>query len=115
MKQAKNAKAKNKKSYIRPGYIIPMVYSIFTLILMVVAVYLTKNSTAVDRTMYKNIMQAAAVSVTFSPPALITCGSMAMRHRNKFPLESFLYSDAPLVLSFGVMGCQVLYLVSLTM
>lgn len=107
----KKTKGKPQKSYLRPGFIIPMVYSVFTAILMGLVYLVTEKNMVADVELAKMILQAGMVSVTFSPPALILCGPMAYRHKNTFPLESVFYSELPFFLTVLVLGFQVLYLV----
>ena len=107
---------KTKKiNYLKLGFIIPVVYSTISGIIMALVYLVTNNPQMFSESLSLLILQAGTVSVTLSPSALIVCGSLAMKHRNKFPLEPFLYSDFPLALSFLVLGFQVLYLAMLTM
>ena len=104
-----------KNSYFKPGFIIPVVYSTISGIIIALVYLVTNNPQMFSESLSLLILQAGTVSVTLSPSALILCGALALRHRNKFPLESFLYSDLPLALSFSVLGIQVLYLAMLTL
>ncbi len=105
----------NKISYLKPGFIIPVVYSTITAVIMGL-VYLVSNNPAIfSEEISAMLMQAGYISLLLSPSALIVCGSMSMKHRNRFPLESFFYSDMPVAMSFLVMGFQLLYLAAISM
>ena len=106
---------KSKKiNYLKPGFIIPMVYCTISAIIMGL-VYLATNNPQMFTTDITNIiMTAGSISLVLSPSALIVCGGLSLKHRNKFPLESAFYSELPVVLSFLVLGLQVVYLVLMT-
>lgn len=111
MNKVKKTNGKNKISYLKPGFIIPMVYSVFTAILMGLVYAVSEKKLITDPAMVQMIMQAGMISITFSPPALVLCGPMAYRHKNKYPLESVFYSELPFFLTILVLGFQVLYLI----
>ena len=113
-KMSKNNK-NNKISYIRPGFLIPMVYCTISGIIMLLAYLVTNNPQMFSESVSQLIMTASTVSIVLSPSALIVCGALSLKHRNKFPLESIFYSDLPVALSFLVLGLQVMYLVMATM
>ncbi len=104
-----------KLNYLKAGFIIPMVYSTISGVIMALVYLVTNNPQIFGTAISALILQAGTISVVLSPSALIVCGSLARKHRNRFPLETFFYSELPLVLSFLVLGFQVLYLVMLTM
>ena len=112
---SKNTKKDNKISYLRPGFIIPIVYSTLSGIVMALVYLVTNNPQMFSESLKALILQAGTISVVLSPSALIVCGGLSLKHRNKFPLESFLYAEFPLALSFLVLGFQVLYLAMMSM
>ncbi len=114
MKQEKNKNTKNKISLFAPGFIIPMLYSTVTACIMGLAAYIMKNPRVADAEWAILAMKAATISLLLSPSALIVCARLGMKHREKYPLASAFYSDVPLFLSVIVIGCQLLYLYSLT-
>ena len=107
---------KTKKiSYVKPGFIIPVVYSTITAVIMGLVYLVSNNPRMFSEEISTFIMNAGYVSLLLSPSALIVCGSLSLKHRNKFPLESFFYSDMPVALSFLVMGFQLFYLAAISM
>ena len=106
----KNTKGNPKKSYLRAGFILPMLYSAFTAVLMGLVYAVNEAHLITDPQLAMYILSAGQISVLFSPPALIVFGSMANKHKNRFPLESFFYCEAPLVFTAITVGFQVLYL-----
>ena len=114
MKKTATNKNNSKIIYTKAGFIVPMVYCCFTIALMAL-VYANVNSIIVlNENMTRLVMKAGMISLVVAPSALIVCGSLSMRHRNRYPTAPFYYSQLPLLLSFIVMGLQVLYLLTLT-
>lgn len=109
------AKNNNKISYTKVGFLVPTVYCCFTALLMA-TVYAVGNSIIVlSQPLTQLVMKAGLISLFVAPSALIVCGSLSMRHRNKYPAAPFFYNQLPLVLSFLVLGLQVVYMATLTL
>lgn len=107
---------KSKKiNFFAPGFIIPMLYSTISGIILILAYLLAKNPQMFSQEFSGIIVTASTISMVFSPPALVICGPLAIKHRNKYPLESAFYSELPMVLSFLIAGYQIfnLYLMTL--
>ena len=117
MKQTQKTKAKvqEKDDYKKLSFLFPVIYSIFTAILMAIALYIAFSGITVSESVASYVMNFAALSLSISPSALIICVFLGTKHRQRHPNGSSFYRQCPLVLSFLVEGLQVLYMVSLAM
>lgn len=117
MKQTKKAKSqlkeKEKDNYLKSTFIVPVVYSVITAVLMIVTIIIAVSSNVANISIARTIIQMSALSLSLSPSALILCVFMGTKHRTKHPDGSTFYRQFPLAISFLVIGLQVLYMVFL--
>ena len=105
-----------KDNYLKFSFLYPVLFSLINGTFVVLSFYLaSKGLTHVPNTLPYVIATIAMVFMALSPPTLIATVFISMRHRNKNPNGSGFYRQAPLALSFLVMGFEVLYMVMLTM
>ena len=114
---SKSGKNKAKDNYFKLTFLIPVLYSAITAVLMVIAVYLaTDVNLARDKIeLAKTMVTFATYSLALSPSALMICVYISRKHLKKYPDGSSIYKMRPMVLSLLVMGLQVLYMASLAL
>ena len=117
MKQSQKAKTKlkekEKDNYSKATFIVPVVYSVITAILMLAAIIIAVSGNVASISIARTIIQMSALSLSLSPSALIVCVFMGTKHRTRYPDGSTFYRQFPLAISFLVVGLQVLYMVFL--
>ncbi len=115
MKQAQKAKKelKEKDNYLKSTFIVPVLYSILTAILMLMTIGIAVSSNIDNISVVRTIIQMSALSLFLSPSALIICVFMGTKHRRRYQESSNFYKQFPLAISFLVIGFQVIYMVFL--
>ena len=114
MKTTSKKNDKNKINFLKPGFIIPMVYCTVSALIMA-GYYLVNKGYIADTEFARTLAQAGTISILLSPSALMICGRLSMKHREKYPFRPFFYTELPVYLSFLILGLQVFYLVSASM
>ena len=108
---------KEKDNYFKLTFLIPVVYSVITAILMSVAVARATSVTldSSNLELAKKLVLWATYSLAVSPSALMITVYLSIRHQKKHPDGSRFYRVRPMALSLIVIGLQVLYMFSLAL
>ena len=109
--------AKPKDNYFKITFLLPVVYSFLTAILMIVAVLISRATRMPEDKIETalTIVRLATYSLALSPSALMIAVYFSRRHIMKNPDGSSFYKMRPMVFSLTVMGLQVLYMLSLAL
>lgn len=107
---------KEKDNYKKFSFLFPVLYSTFNAVMIIASYTMAKQGlTQVNGSLASNIALFTMGLMAVSPALLILTVFISMRHRNRYPNGSYFYRQAPMGLSFLVIGGEVLYMALLAM